>query len=83
MGVIHALLAYARTGKKIVAASFALSIVYNIVGLSFAVKGTLSPMVAAILMPTSSISIVLLVTFLSSLCARGLSKANKNESLSA
>ena len=83
IGVIHALLAYARTGKKIVAASFALSIVYNIVGLSFAVKGTLSPMVAAILMPTSSISIVLLVTFLSSLCARGLSKASKNESLSA
>ena len=83
IGVIHALLAYARTGKKIVAASFALSIVYNIVGLSFAVKGTLSPIVAAILMPTSSISIVLLVTFLSSLCARGLSKASKNESLSA
>ncbi len=63
-------LAFARSGKKIVTASFILSILYNIVGLSFAVQGLLSPMVAAILMPVSSISIVLLVTALSSLSAR-------------
>jgi Cu+-exporting ATPase len=72
IGMIHELLAYARSGKKIVAASFTLSIAYNIVGLSFAVQGTLSPIVAAILMPASSISIVLLVTLLSSLSARRL-----------
>jgi Cu+-exporting ATPase len=72
IGMIHELLAFARSGKKIVAASFTLSIAYNIVGLSFAVQGTLSPMVAAILMPVSSISIVLLVTVLSSLSARRL-----------
>ena len=70
IGMIHQLLAYAKSGKKIVAASFTLSILYNIVGLSFAVQGTLSPIVAAILMPASSISIVLLVTLLSSLSAR-------------
>ncbi len=63
-------LAFARSGKKIVTASFILSILYNIVGLSFAVQGILSPMVAAILMPASSISIVLLVTALSSVSAR-------------
>lgn len=63
-------LAFARSGKKIVTASFILSILYNIVGLSFAVQGLLSPMVAAILMPASSISIVLLVTALSSVSAR-------------
>lgn len=63
-------LAYARSGKKIVTASFILSILYNIVGLSFAVQGTLSPMIAAILMPASSISIVMLVTLLSSVSAR-------------
>ena len=63
-------IAFARSGKSIVTASFILSILYNIVGLSFAVRGMLSPMVAAILMPASSISIVLLVTALSSLkCA--------------
>ncbi|MEP7142635.1 MAG: heavy metal translocating P-type ATPase metal-binding domain-containing protein [Ferruginibacter sp.] len=70
IGMIHRFLAYAKSGKKIVAASFILSIVYNIAGLSFAVQGTLSPIVAAILMPASSISIVLLVTLLSTLSAR-------------
>ncbi|MBS1513360.1 MAG: heavy metal translocating P-type ATPase metal-binding domain-containing protein [Bacteroidetes bacterium] len=63
-------IAYAKSGKTIVTASFILSILYNIVGLSFAVQGLLSPMVAAILMPVSSISIVLLVTTLSSISAR-------------
>jgi len=63
-------IAYAKSGKTIVTISFILSILYNIVGLSFAVQGILSPMVAAILMPTSSISIILLVTALSSLSAR-------------
>ncbi len=61
---------FARAGKKIVLASFILSIVYNIVGLSFAVQGLLSPMIAAILMPASSISIVLFVSLCSSLIAR-------------
>jgi Cu+-exporting ATPase len=50
----------ARANKRIVMASFVLSIVYNIIGLFFAVQGTLSPLIAAILMPSSSISIVLL-----------------------
>jgi cation transport ATPase len=31
--------------------SFVISLIYNIIGLSFAVQGTLSPLIAAILMP--------------------------------
>jgi P-type Cu+ transporter len=62
--------AFAKSGKRIVTISFVLSILYNITGLSFAVLGTLSPVVAAVLMPASSISIVLLVTFLSTAGAR-------------
>ncbi|HET9823687.1 MAG TPA: heavy metal translocating P-type ATPase metal-binding domain-containing protein [Chitinophagaceae bacterium] len=54
-----------KANKNIVMASFVLSIVYNIIGLSFAVQGTLSPLIAAILMPSSSLSI-LLITFGSS-----------------
>lgn len=48
--------------KRIVTASFVLSILYNIIGLYFAVSGVLSPIIAAILMPSSSLSI-LLITF--------------------
>lgn len=61
---------FSRSGKSIVTASFILSIVYNIVGLFFAVQGLLSPVIAAVLMPASSISIVLFVTVLSSISAR-------------
>ena len=61
---------YARAGKKIVTASFILSILYNVVGFSFAVSASLSPMVAAILMPASSISIVLFVTLAGNIVAR-------------
>ena len=64
------LLDFAKAGKKIVTASFILSILYNIVGLSFAVSAGLSPLVAAILMPASSISIVLFVTFMSNIVAK-------------
>lgn len=71
--VLHRLscfIGYARAGRQIVLASFILSILYNVVGISFAVQGLLSPMVAAILMPASSISIVLFVTLLTSWVAK-------------
>jgi len=54
------LIELARSGKKIIVAGFALSILYNIVGISYAAQGALSPMIAAILMPTSTISIIVL-----------------------
>ena len=69
---LGAFVTFARLGKSIVAASFALSILYNFVGLGFAVQGSLSPLVAAILMPASSISIVIFVTVVSTLTARRL-----------
>ncbi len=69
---LYGLLTLARKSKRIVTASFILSIMYNIVGLSFATQGLLSPMIAAILMPASSISIVLFVSIYSRLAARGL-----------
>jgi Cu+-exporting ATPase len=46
----------------IVKMSFALSFLYNFVGLYFAVQGILSPIVAALLMPISSVSVVAFAT---------------------
>jgi Cu+-exporting ATPase len=54
------LIELARSGKSIIAAGFTLSILYNFVGISFAAQGALSPMIAAILMPASTISIIVL-----------------------
>jgi len=54
------LITLARSGKQIIAAGFTLSILYNVVGISYAAQGSLSPMIAAILMPASTISIIIL-----------------------
>jgi P-type Cu+ transporter len=70
VSLLHNFISFAKSGKQIVTASFILSILYNMVGLSFAVQGILSPMIAAILMPASSISIVLFVSLYSSFAAR-------------
>ena len=62
----------ARAGVKIVGYSYIVALTYNLIGLSFAMSGTLSPLVAAILMPLSSISIVLFGLGLSNRAARKL-----------
>ena len=49
----------------IIKMSFVLSLLYNVVGLSFAVTGNLLPLVAAIIMPLSTITIVSFVTLMS------------------
>ncbi len=50
--------------------SFVISFLYNIIGLLFAVTGNLSPIVAAILMPISSISVVLFATISTNFLAK-------------
>lgn len=57
---LHAYLKMARRGRQVIYFSFVVSILYNIVGLSFAALGLLTPLVAAILMPASSISILMI-----------------------
>jgi Cu+-exporting ATPase len=61
---------YAKAGAWIIKGSFVLSLLYNVVGLSFALTGTLQPVIAAILMPVSTISIVLFTTVSSNIIAR-------------
>lgn len=61
---------YAKWNRRIVLAGFILSILYNLIGISMAVQGLLSPLTAAILMPSSSISILLLAWFLTRWKAR-------------
>ena len=53
---------FSQASITVIKLSFALSLLYNIVGLGFAVSGQLTPLVAAILMPLSSISIMIFTT---------------------
>ena len=51
--------AMAKSTKRIIFGAFIFSAAYNCIGLSFAVQGLLHPWIAAILMPVSSITVVL------------------------
>jgi len=66
---------FLRLSKKAMATvkmSFTLSLLYNAIGLSFAVTGNLLPLVAAIIMPLSTVTIVGFVTLMSNWYARKL-----------
>jgi len=53
---------FSRKSMRVILISFVISFLYNSIGLYFAVQGTLSPLIAAILMPISSISVVVFAT---------------------
>ncbi|CAM1333805.1 heavy metal translocating P-type ATPase [Tenacibaculum aestuariivivum] len=64
---------YIKVSKKaikIIKYSFILSLCYNLIGLYFATTGQLKPVIAAILMPLSSISIVLFTTIATNLVGK-------------
>jgi len=63
----------AKDAVKVIHMSFVISILYNAAGLFFAVQGLLSPLMAAILMPLSTVTIILFT----SLTARFYAHKNK------
>lgn len=70
---------FVASSKKsifIVYMSFGISFMYNLVGLYFAVSAQLSPIVAAILMPASSITVVGFISLVSRLMLRKLKTQN-------
>lgn len=64
------LIQLARKARLIVIAALSLSMMYNIIGVSVAVQGLLSPVLAAILMPLSSVTVVLFTTVSSSVLVK-------------
>jgi P-type Cu+ transporter len=62
LSFLPAIFNYAKKHEQIVKWSFGISLIYNVVGLSYAMSGTLHPLIAAILMPLSSITIMLFTT---------------------
>jgi Cu+-exporting ATPase len=69
---LPAFLTLCKANRKVIMASFMLSIAYNLAGLYFAVQGTLSPLLAAILMPLSSMTILIVTYGATSWTARTL-----------
>jgi P-type Cu+ transporter len=57
---IYSFIKLSSANKKVIGISFTISLIYNVIGLYYALQGLLSPLIAAILMPSSTISIVLI-----------------------
>ncbi len=58
-------LSASRRSLTVIRVGFAIALTYNVAGLSYAVTANLTPMIAAILMPLSSITVVLFATLAS------------------
>lgn len=69
-GKLPAFLRFSKDTVKIIHASFLISLTYNLVGLSYAVTGRLSPLVAAVLMPVSTVTIISFTTLATHFAAK-------------
>lgn len=65
-------LSLSRKAMWVITMSFGLSLLYNVVGLSYALSGHLYPLVAAIIMPLSTVTIVSFVTIVGNAYARSV-----------
>ena len=61
---------FTKTSLIIVKLSFVISFFYNVIGVSIALSGLLTPVIAAILMPISSVSVVAFATFATRLAGK-------------
>lgn len=64
------LIELSKKARSVVIGAFVLSLLYNVIGISVAVQGLLSPVMAAILMPLSSVSIVVFTTVATTVLAK-------------
>ncbi|MBS1630065.1 MAG: heavy metal translocating P-type ATPase metal-binding domain-containing protein [Bacteroidetes bacterium] len=71
---LPALLTMARWGGYLIHFAFGLSLLYNFVGLYFAMRAEMHPLIAAILMPASTLSIVLVSVGFSAMLGRWILK---------
>lgn len=77
--LLPSILKLSKSARLIIRLSFIVSIIYNIIGLYFAMQGMLKPVSAAILMPCSTLSIVIITSGLSSVKAWRLGLSLKME----
>lgn len=72
LGKLDGFLRFSKRCRNTIWAGFGISFLYNVIGLGFAIAGLLSPLVSAILMPLSSISVVVFATLMVRMHARVL-----------
>ncbi|MBI3880540.1 MAG: heavy metal translocating P-type ATPase metal-binding domain-containing protein [Verrucomicrobia bacterium] len=73
-------LRYAKQSVRTVRAAFVISSLYNVVGVAIAASGNLSPIVCAILMPLSSVSVVAFACSVTAWLGRDLADGARSSS---
>ncbi|MGL4584403.1 MAG: heavy metal translocating P-type ATPase [Flavobacterium sp.] len=71
---LNSFLKYSKKSVKIIKLSYILALSYNVVGITVSILNQMSPLVAAILMPISTISIISFVTVMSNYFAKKIIK---------
>jgi len=66
---------FSKTCMNIIRASFVISFIYNVIGLYLAASGVFSPLVAAVLMPFNSISIIVIIFLLTNFFSKRMGLA--------
>ncbi|MEM6771317.1 MAG: HAD-IC family P-type ATPase, partial [Bacteroidota bacterium] len=74
IALLPQIMATSANMKWVLWLTYGLAFAYNVIGLSYAVTGTLSPVVAAILMPLSSVTIVVVAVLGALLVNRRISR---------
>jgi P-type Cu+ transporter len=69
-GLLDSFISFSHTARKIVISSLVISSIYNLAGIGIALTGILSPVIAAILMPASSVSVVAFATLATRLAGK-------------
>jgi len=67
---LPAFLRFSKDTVRIIHCSFLISLVYNLLGMSYAVTGKLSPLIAAVLMPVSTVTIISFTSLATRLAAK-------------
>ncbi|MGE6219068.1 heavy metal translocating P-type ATPase [Nubsella zeaxanthinifaciens] len=70
IGLLPRFIELSKDGLKTIKISFAIATAYNLIGVYYAVQGTLYPLVAAVLMPISTITIISFTSFATRYFAR-------------
>ena len=63
------LLRFSKVSMSIIYFSYIISFLYNVIGIWFAVMGNLSPVIAAVIMPLSTVTIILFTTLSGNIAA--------------
>lgn len=69
-GKLNKIISFTKTTKKIIILSFVISVIYNVMGVMLAFQSEISPLLAAILMPISSVSVVLFTVLSTGIMAK-------------